>query len=316
MKNIRKVSTVGMPKDTWLGLRRGSIGGSDAGTVLGLNPYSSPYALWAEKTGKLIPADISDKEAVRLGNDLEQYVADRFSKATGKKIRRCNAILYNEDYPFAHANPDRLIAAEPAGLECKTTSSWEILEQCRNGDFPKQWYCQIMHYMMVTGYEKWYLAVLVFGQGFFWFEITRNESEIKALAAAEEAFWTGNVLTDIPPAVDGTDATQEAIKTIFADSADEKTDLTAVSDAVYAYIACSKQIKELETLKKQSQAQIQTFMQTAERGELPGVAGVTWRPQRRSSFDRESYEKDHGPVDGKYFTVTESRTFRLTNKNK
>ena len=49
-----------------------TIGGSDASCILGLNPYKSAYALWCEKTGKIIPEDISDKEAVRLGNDLEQ----------------------------------------------------------------------------------------------------------------------------------------------------------------------------------------------------------------------------------------------------
>ena len=31
--------------DEWLQLRKSGIGGSDAGTILGVNPYSSPYAL-------------------------------------------------------------------------------------------------------------------------------------------------------------------------------------------------------------------------------------------------------------------------------
>ena len=40
-------------KDEWLSLRKGYIGGSDAGAVLGMNPYKSAYSLWAEKTGKI-----------------------------------------------------------------------------------------------------------------------------------------------------------------------------------------------------------------------------------------------------------------------
>ena len=92
---ITKVSTKTMSHEEWLEKRRLSIGGSDAGTLLGLNPYSSPYALWTEKTGKVIPEDISDKEAVRLGNDLEQYVADRFTEKTGKKPLMTTFSVYN-----------------------------------------------------------------------------------------------------------------------------------------------------------------------------------------------------------------------------
>lgn len=38
--------------EEWLAIRSKYIGGSDAGTVVGLNPYNSPYALWAEKTDR------------------------------------------------------------------------------------------------------------------------------------------------------------------------------------------------------------------------------------------------------------------------
>ena len=119
---ITKTSTKDMSHEQWLEARRKSIGGSDAASILGLNQYNSAYALWCEKTGKITPEDISDKEAVRLGNDLEQYAAERFMDATGKKVRRENNIIYNDDYPFAHANPDRMVIGEKAGLECKTTS--------------------------------------------------------------------------------------------------------------------------------------------------------------------------------------------------
>lgn len=77
---ITKTTTVGMTDEQWHAERRKSIGGSDAGTILGLNKYSSPYALWAEKTGRVTPEDISDREAVRLGHDLEDYVAKRFQR--------------------------------------------------------------------------------------------------------------------------------------------------------------------------------------------------------------------------------------------
>lgn len=55
---------------------------------LGMNPYQSKYALFLEKSGEAAPKDLSDNEAVRLGNDLEQYVADRWMESTGKNATR------------------------------------------------------------------------------------------------------------------------------------------------------------------------------------------------------------------------------------
>ena len=40
-------------REEWLSLRKNYIGGSDAGAVLGMNPYKSAYSLWAEKSGKI-----------------------------------------------------------------------------------------------------------------------------------------------------------------------------------------------------------------------------------------------------------------------
>ena len=103
---ITKISTVDMDREMWLSKRRGSIGGSDAAAVLGLDTFRSPYALWCEKTGRIVPEDIGDREAVRLGLDLEQYVARRWMEQTGRKVRRDNHMIYNSRYPFAHANID------------------------------------------------------------------------------------------------------------------------------------------------------------------------------------------------------------------
>ena len=38
-------------KEEWLALRKKlGVGGSEAGAVIGMNPYKSAYTLWAEKT--------------------------------------------------------------------------------------------------------------------------------------------------------------------------------------------------------------------------------------------------------------------------
>ena len=310
---ITKVSTKDMRREQWLEERRKSIGGSDAGSLLGLNEYTSPYALWCEKTGKIIPEDISDKEAVRIGNDMEQYVAERWMEKTGKKVRRDNSMIYNSEYPFAHANIDRAVIGEGAGLECKTTSSWEILQQCRDGHYPDQWYAQITHYLMVTGWERWYLGVLVLGKGFFEFTIERNEAEIAALAAAERGFWD-NVTNDTPPALDGADSTTEALKTILGDSAPGKAvDLMAVSTDITLWLALKEKIKELEAEQARHQAAIMQFMGEAERGAF-GNTSISFKTQTRRTFDRDAFEAANGPIADKYFKESTSRPFKVTTR--
>ena len=160
-KNLKKISTVGMSHEEWLAHRKNAIGGSDAAGIVGMNQYSSPYSIWAEKLDKLPPK--GDNEAMRLGRDLEEYVAKRFTEATGKKVQRENAILYNPDIPWAHANIDRRVVGEDAGLECKTCSALSM-GKFKNGEFPENYYVQCMHYLSVTGCKKWYLAVLVLGK--------------------------------------------------------------------------------------------------------------------------------------------------------
>lgn len=293
--------------------KRKTIGGSDAAAVLGLSKYASPYSLWAQKTGLLVPEDISDKEAVRLGVDLEDYVARRWMEATGKKLKRDNHIILNSDYPFAHANVDRLVVGEPdAGFEAKTTSSFEILQQCRDGKFPDAWYCQVVHYMMVTGAMRWYLGVLVFGHGFFHFTIERNESEIEALVCAEAAFFQ-NVDHNIPPDVDGSDASMEALKTIYSESRQEQVDLLPVETYICIYNNLTKQIHELERKKNESAANIQKFMGSADSG-ICSNGKVSWKTQERSTFDRKKFESENGAIAPKYFKKTKSRPFIVTEK--
>lgn len=312
---ITRVSTLEMSHEEWLSERRKSIGGSDAGALLGLNPYCSPYALWAEKTGKYIPDDISDKESVRLGKDLEDYVASRWQQSTGKKLRRDNAFVYNSEHPYAHVLADRLVVGERAGFEAKTTSSWDVIKGITEGKVPESWYCQCVHGMMVTGLEKWYLGVLCFGVGFFKFEYIRNGAEITALAAAERAFW-GNVTNNIPPSIDGTEATTEALQTIFAESAPGTScDLEPVSDSIALIREVRAKKKELDFIENEAKSTIMEYMGEVERGVHP-QASVSWKSSVSSTFDKEKFFKDHPEIDfTQYITEKPKRIFRISYKD-
>ena len=309
-KNLKKISTLDMPHEEWLRHRQRSIGGSDAAAIVGLSAYVSPYTVWADKLGKIPPSE--DNEAMRQGRDLEQYVAERFAEATGKKVRRENNILINPDFPFAHANVDRIVIGEDAGLECKTTNQLN-LKKFKNGEFPDHYYVQCMHYMMVTGCSKWYLAVLVLGREFLWFEIERDEEEIAALAKSEQEFWKC-VEQGVPPAADGSKSTTDTIQTMFPDSSESSVSLFSFDNMLTQREDIKRSIGDLKALQDEIENKIKAYMQDASRGESDKYR-VTWSTSERSSFDSKRFAADHPEMDlSKYVKTTKSRIFRVNKK--
>ncbi len=305
LKTLTRISTANMSREEWIHYRQKAIGGSDAAAIIGLNRFSSPYYIWADKLGKIPPKE--ETEAMRIGHDLEDYVAKRFVEATGKRVRRENAILYNPNYPFAHANVDRLIIGEDAGLECKTTS-YLNMRKYANGEYPDNYYVQCMHYMMVTGCLKWYLAVLVLGKEFLWFEIERDENEISALATEEEKFWR-LVEAEEPPATDGNHSTVAAIDLLYPESDGSEIDLSGYTSDLRQYIAAKEQIKEWENIRDEVGNRIKSYMESAERGYSDSFS-VKWATQERRTFDTKRFSAEHPEIElNNYYKTNKFRKF-------
>lgn len=311
MDKLTRISTVGMSREDWLERRRHTIGGSDAAGIVGLSRYATPYTVFLDKTGRL--PDKADNEAMRQGRDLEDYVAKRWEEATGKKVRRLQAMLYNPAYPFAHADVDRMVVGEDAGLECKTTATLDI-RQFSGVEFPEKYYAQCVHYMAVTGAKRWYLGVLVFGRGFFVFTLERNQAEIDALMMAEADFWE-KVENDTPPAPDGSDAATDAISVVYAESRYGEMELFGRETMLNEYADLKAQKKAVEERIKEIENSIKDDMQEIPLGRV-GRFSVVWKSQQRSVFQLEEFKKDHPGLDLRpYIKTSTSRPFKV-NENK
>ena len=309
--DLIRVSTLGMSREKWLEARRSAIGGSDAAAIIGLNPYSSPYSVWADKTGRL--PEKPDNEAMRQGRDLEEYVACRWREETGKKTHRVNAILYNKDIPFAHANVDRWVSGENAGLECKTTSIMN-LKKFKGGEYPENYYVQCVHYMAVTGADRWYLAVLVLNKGFYHFVIERDEEEISSLLQQESAFWE-HVKTDTPPAVDGAPATGDALKIVYRDTSGESIELFGRDELFRRYEELTAQKSEVDAEIEKIKQQLMSDLGEAEAGNC-GSWSVSWKKQTRKTFDVEAFKKQNPSVKtDPYYKFSANRVMRISKKS-
>lgn len=196
----------------WLKQRRNGIGGSDAASIVGLNPWKSAFRLWLEKTGQAEPEDLSDNEYVYWGTVLEEVVAQEFTRRTGKEVRR-RGLLQHDTIPYLLASVDRMVVGENAGLECKTANGFAA-KRWDGDEIPDAYYVQCQHYMAVTGAEKWYIAALIGGNRFVWKEIPRNEEDIAALLEAEKNFWA-LVESKTMPEVDGSEDCTRALTDKF-----------------------------------------------------------------------------------------------------
>lgn len=308
MANIRKVARP--ERAEWLELRRSYIGGSDAAAVLGLNAYASPYSVWCEKKG--ITPDFLGNLATDVGTYLEEFIAQKFAQETGKKVRRNNHCLFNDAYPWAMADIDRDIVGENAGLECKSTSALN-LKQYKGGEYPARFYVQCVHYLAVTGYDRWYLAVLIGNSDFKIFTIERDEEEIAALMEQEKEF-KALMDGDVPPAADGSEATEKAIRAQGENAdidLDTVYDMQDVEKSLDEYYALKEEADRIEARMDAIKQDIMVRMEKFANGRTEHYK-LIYRPQERRTFDWKALKKAYGDLDiDPFFKVSRSRSLRI-----
>ena len=186
------------------GWKEGHVGGSDASVCVGMNPYKDNIQLWEEKTGLVIPEDISDKSYVKYGTEAEQHIRALFALdfPQYQVLYEENNMFLNSDYPWMHASLDGELIDENGRhgiLEIKTTNILQSMQREKWHDrIPDNYYCQILHYLAVTEYEFAVLKArlkserkgeLIIKEKHYFIERNEVEEDIKMLVEAERRFW-------------------------------------------------------------------------------------------------------------------------------
>ena len=307
MKVIAKTNNIS--REMWLQLRKQGIGGSDAGAICGFNPWRSPIDVYVDKTSEKIE-DI-DNEAMRVGRDLEDYVAQRFMESTGKKVRRRNALLQHDKHAWMLADIDREIVGENALLECKTANAYSS-DKWADGKIPESYEIQCHHYMAVTGVEKVYIACLIMGIDFVIREIERDEEVISNLISIEEDFWFNHVVEKRMPPPDGSDAAGDVIRGMYTASRTETLDLSGMAGRMQRY----NEIVELEGMlsveKEMIKQEIMLQMGEADTA-LVGNRKVTWKSQKpKTRLDSKKLKEELPEIYERYVMVGKpTRVFRV-----
>lgn len=300
------VKTANLPRKEWLNWRTSGIGGSDVSIIFGLNKFRSVYQLWLEKTGQVIPVE-EENDYTHFGTILEPIVKAEFTRRTGLKIRSRNAILQSEEYPFMLADLDGVIYenGEMCIFEAKTASTYkkEIWEE----GVPVEYQLQIQHYMAVTGAKKTYIAALVGGNQFFYYEVFRDEELINIIIQVEKEFWQENVKQGIELAPDGSEATTKYLNQKYSNSNGNAVELPPDAlDLCVSYENLSEQLKAVEKRRDAVANQLKAYLKENEVG-IVGDRKISWKTISTTTFDKKRLETENREIYDAYVTKTSYR---------
>ena len=303
-----KIPTAGMNNEEWLTLRKTGIGGSDAGSICGVNPFGSPMKVYHDKTGSKI--EELDNEAVRQGHDLEDYVAQRFMEAAGLKVRRSNFMYRSVENPFMIADVDRLVIGEDAGLECKTAGAYNA-DKWKDGNIPLHYIMQCYHYMAVTGKRTWYIAAVILGQQFTYRKLVWDDELIAQLISVEKDFWENHVAAGVLPSPDGSDICSEVLNQYFHSARKGSTiRLEGFDDRLRRRAEIMEQIDRLQKEQNSIEQEVKLYMQDNEYAASDSYR-VSWSSVQSTRLDAKRMKEELPDIYRDYAVQSVSRRFQI-----
>ena len=264
-----------MNHQDWLQMRKAGIGGSDCAAAVGLSRWKSPFQLWSEKTDRIIPTKAG--EAAYWGSVMEPILRTEFAKRTDLEVRECPFFLRNNEYKYMLANIDGYVK-NPDGsfscLEIKTANAFAAVQDWQNG-LPIEYYCQIMHYMAVTGMASAYVAVLIGGNTFEIQKYDRDPDMIQHIISMEERFWNEYMLKDVPPEATAKD--NEFLGQLYPKAEDKQVELPKEAmDVLTDYERANHDLTIAKEAKEEAEAKLKAMLADAEVG-LIGNFKISWK---------------------------------------
>ncbi len=285
----------------WLEGKQYGIGGSEAGIVLGLNPWKSRLELWDEKVNKTRHLDPDAEIRLELGNILEPFIAEQYSKKTGRRLE-IREQRFHPVYRFILGNVDREILDDGRGpgiLEIKTKGAFSDWE----GEIPIYYQAQLQHYLNIYNYTWGSFAVLDLGRMDINIkDIERDDEFISKLVKEEIEFWN-LVEKKIPPAVDSSKACQEFLREKYKVSEEISIDLKNNEEARKWAIMlreAKRNIKAFDIMETDAKNHLMSIVGNAERAIGDGWT-ITWKaPKDKEILDLENFKRDYPEIAKKY----------------
>lgn len=309
-----------MSVEDWHNQRATGLGGSDLGSICGVNKYTSELQIWAEKTSQ-IPREEIDNEAIFWGKELERPVAGGFAKKENVAVVEWPVSLRLKSHPWMLANLDFLIVepseqfpaavvttwkttTPPEGiiaiLEIKTTglAGFGTAHQWGDDDdekMPASYELQCRHYSIVAGIHDVYLVGLLGGRGLTIRRVEWDEVLAENLIDIESDFWNNHVLTGIAPDPDGSESAEDTLKALFPRSIEEtEAEGGAKLDLLWNdYVRVKDDAKVADDLRKELRSKIIALIGNAAYATVYGKRIASFKSSQDSEyFDEKAFAKE------------------------
>jgi len=292
--------------------RRFTIGGSQAASACGVDPYRSRVMLWWEM---LNGVEREDSEAMQLGRLLQPVIAEAMSER-GFDLMPAPAdgfVHPSEKWMIVH--PDALTAVGGArGIgEIKTRGSgWRSEDE--HELFP--YVMQLQHGLAVTGLDVGVLGVLHGGYGGLQLVTRvyqRDDALIRRMVELEQDLLQ-HVRTARQPSADGSRSTSDAIHAMHP--ASDGSEVRA-SGEVWEWVQDARERKmqrdAIDRQYKEMCQNIQLFMGEAETLVSPHDTKVArWPTVRKNRFATKRFSAAHPALYSEFLEQGSERRFTLT----
>ena len=119
------------------------------------------------------------------------------------------------------------------------------------------------------------------------------------------------MLPDQAPPADGTEATGNAISTIYSEDGGGGVQLFGRESMLQEYFYMDSKVRELQKDMETIKQTIQQDMGEAAEAACTGYS-VTWKSQSRATFDAKQFAKDHPHMDlSAYYKTSKFRVFKI-----
>ena len=262
------------------------FGASDIPALMGVSPYKSRAALFADKTNE--PVEQPSNAVFDRGNDLEPALIARASKQLGTSIITPEVIYRDGRLSISLDGVDNEQSPSVV-VEAKTTTRYSIYE---SSDLPAEWLWQGWAQQAVLEVPVWFV-VLDRDLRISCVELPDNPLAIDTLLTETDVFgsWVDN---NTPPLDEINNFSADDIARIFrVEPTSVELDATVLDWVAQLEEArlLSKQASELEAKAKDAIAQM---MLGNEIGLVDGQQIVSWKQQAgKESFDAARLKQEH-----------------------
>lgn len=180
-----------MNVEEWHAWRKEGIGSSDAPVIMGVSPWSTPYKLWLEKTGR-VQRDIEGNWATRRGTRLEPMARAYYEMMVGHDAPA--TIKQNAALPWQRGSLDGYYNG--IVLEIKNPGKPDH-DLALSGVIPQKYKPQVQHQLAVSHGTRCDYFSFYEGKGVI-VPVYPDYDYIELLTIEEYKFWE-LVKSDTPP---------------------------------------------------------------------------------------------------------------------